>query len=552
MRTIDGTLEYVNGAPAKYIKITFTLVDPNNKPTSSYVAETYERVYGSFIATTDENGDFSISLWENDKLVDTTSYLVQVDLDSDVPFTAALASGAGSLDWLEFKVAGNSVDPATLEILAEYIARAEAAAVNAESDAEQTALDRIATNADSAQTALDAIATAADRVQTGLDAAATAQDLIDITAIYDNFDDRYLGEKATAPTADNDGDPLQEGAIYWNTTTKNHYTWNGSAWQIWNSGVTLDTTQTITGKKTFLYPLIIYSAGDANTNPNTTTYEKGRFSYSAGMPNIPYNTLSWYIDTKFYNNTSSDRMQRATPYETEANALIYGTWERTYFSGTWSPWYRIDQQNYACTWYVDQVNGSDTNTGNTTTTAFKTLRHAISNVASGCRATIKIIGDYTWIASVDGVSANIGNKAVTITSNNTSSLSTLTFNRDATSSAFIYVSSGGQISLPAINMITLDSSSYIIWASNGGSISIGSNSYSATLQIGNNSRFVTLINSNLYYAKIAETMGTTNSVIAYCFVGEIYSEGTHSVNVKDYISGLVINGSGYKNAIANI
>jgi hypothetical protein len=38
--------------------------------------------------------------------------------------------------------------------------------------------------------------------------------------IYDLFDDRFLGYKAADPVADNDGNALQEGAIYWNTVAK--------------------------------------------------------------------------------------------------------------------------------------------------------------------------------------------------------------------------------------------------------------------------------------------------------------------------------------------
>jgi|GEM_PF-5319070 len=37
-------------------------------------------------------------------------------------------------------------------------------------------------------------------------------------AIFDNFDDKYLGPKATAPTVDNDGNPLTTGALYYKTT----------------------------------------------------------------------------------------------------------------------------------------------------------------------------------------------------------------------------------------------------------------------------------------------------------------------------------------------
>lgn len=37
-------------------------------------------------------------------------------------------------------------------------------------------------------------------------------------AIFDSFDDKYLGPKAVAPTVDNDGDPLSTGALYFKTT----------------------------------------------------------------------------------------------------------------------------------------------------------------------------------------------------------------------------------------------------------------------------------------------------------------------------------------------
>jgi hypothetical protein len=47
---------------------------------------------------------------------------------------------------------------------------------------------------------------------------------------YDNFDDRYLGAKTSAPTLDNDGNALITGAIYWNTPGATMYAWTGSTW----------------------------------------------------------------------------------------------------------------------------------------------------------------------------------------------------------------------------------------------------------------------------------------------------------------------------------
>lgn len=50
-------------------------------------------------------------------------------------------------------------------------------------------------------------------------AASAAQSLIDMLALYDQFDDRYLGAKAADPTLDNDGNALADGAFYVSTTS---------------------------------------------------------------------------------------------------------------------------------------------------------------------------------------------------------------------------------------------------------------------------------------------------------------------------------------------
>ena len=68
---------------------------------------------------------------------------------------------------------------------------------------------------------VDAVAGSATAAAASAAAAATT---------YDNFDDRYLGAKAIAPTLDNDGDALLEGAIYWNTSTNAMYAWTGAEW----------------------------------------------------------------------------------------------------------------------------------------------------------------------------------------------------------------------------------------------------------------------------------------------------------------------------------
>jgi hypothetical protein len=47
---------------------------------------------------------------------------------------------------------------------------------------------------------------------------------------YDNFDDRYLGAKSSAPSVDNDGNALLTGAIYWNSVANAMFAWTGTEW----------------------------------------------------------------------------------------------------------------------------------------------------------------------------------------------------------------------------------------------------------------------------------------------------------------------------------
>jgi hypothetical protein len=61
-------------------------------------------------------------------------------------------------------------------------------------------------------------------------ATAAAASATAAAASYDSFDDRYLGAKAYAPSVDNDGNALVEGALYWNSTSNAMLAWDGSAW----------------------------------------------------------------------------------------------------------------------------------------------------------------------------------------------------------------------------------------------------------------------------------------------------------------------------------
>jgi hypothetical protein len=85
-----------------------------------------------------------------------------------------------------------------------------------------------ATSATSAASSASAASTSASNAASSSSIATTAAS--NAEAIYDSFDDRYLGAKSTAPSLDNDGNALLTGAIYWNTTSTSLFIWTGSAW----------------------------------------------------------------------------------------------------------------------------------------------------------------------------------------------------------------------------------------------------------------------------------------------------------------------------------
>jgi len=96
-----------------------------------------------------------------------------------------------------------------------------------------------ATAASASATAAAASATNAATSETNAanSATAAATSATDAANSYDDFDDRYLGAKATAPSLDNDGDALVIGALYFNTTVDIMYVYGSSGWQAAGSSV---------------------------------------------------------------------------------------------------------------------------------------------------------------------------------------------------------------------------------------------------------------------------------------------------------------------------
>ena len=103
-------------------------------------------------------------------------------------------------------------------------------------------VDTITGSLSSAQTnataaAASATAAATSATNAGNSATAAASSATSAASSYDDFDDRYLGAKSSAPSTDNDGDAIVAGALYFNTTTDIMYVYGGSGWQAAGSSV---------------------------------------------------------------------------------------------------------------------------------------------------------------------------------------------------------------------------------------------------------------------------------------------------------------------------
>ncbi len=75
--------------------------------------------------------------------------------------------------------------------------------------------------------ATESAASASDSAASAVSAASSAASA---AALLDNFDDRYLGSKTSDPSLDNDGNPLQDGALYENSTTGKMRVYTTSGW----------------------------------------------------------------------------------------------------------------------------------------------------------------------------------------------------------------------------------------------------------------------------------------------------------------------------------
>lgn len=131
------------------------------------------------------------------------------------------ASNASSSASTAFTQASNAATSATTATTQAGIATTKATEA-------ATSAANASSSASSASTSATNSATSASAASTAQIAAETAQSAAE--AIYDNFDDRYLGAKATDPTLDNDGNALLIGALFFSTSDNIMKVYTATGW----------------------------------------------------------------------------------------------------------------------------------------------------------------------------------------------------------------------------------------------------------------------------------------------------------------------------------
>jgi hypothetical protein len=142
-------------------------------------------------------------------------------VDSNVGSVSASATAAAASASAAATSASNASTSASAASASQSAAASSASSAS-------TSASNASTSASSASTSASNASTSATNASTSATSAASSA--ASALAAFDSFDDRYLGSKASDPTVDNDGDPLNAGDIYFNTTLSIMRVYTGTAW----------------------------------------------------------------------------------------------------------------------------------------------------------------------------------------------------------------------------------------------------------------------------------------------------------------------------------
>lgn len=189
------------------------------------------------LGTPTANADASTKAYVDSTVGTVSSYATSAAASAAAALASETAAGTSETNAAtsETNAATSATNSATSATNSATSATASAASATAAATSE--------TNAATSETNASTSATAASNSATS--AASSAASAL---AAFDNFDDTYLGTKTSDPATDNDGDPLNAGDLYFNSTLGVMKVYTGSAWVIaYVPGDAANITSTATG-----------------------------------------------------------------------------------------------------------------------------------------------------------------------------------------------------------------------------------------------------------------------------------------------------------------
>jgi hypothetical protein len=202
------------GATTATTKASEAATSATNAATSETNAETAE--------TNAETAETNASIYATNAATSATNSATSAT-SSDTARAASVVAKVAA------ETAETNAETAEANALASKNAAATSATNSANSAAEaSTSENNAAVSAATATTKASESSTSATAAAASATSASASKDAA--LAALDSFDDRYLGQKSSDPTVDNDGDALVAGALYFNTTDSVMKVYEGSVW----------------------------------------------------------------------------------------------------------------------------------------------------------------------------------------------------------------------------------------------------------------------------------------------------------------------------------
>ena len=309
-----------NSATAAAASATAAATSETNAATSETNAATSE----TNAATSETNAATSETNAATSATNSATSATNAATSETNAASSAATATTQAGIATTQ---ATNASTSATSAASSATSASTSATTATTQATAASNSATNAATSESNASTYASNASTSATNAETAKTAAETAQAAAE--AALDNFDDTYLGAKASDPSVDNDGDPLTDGDLYFNTTTNQLKYWDGSSWV--GIGVNTDETVKVSANDTtngYLNGKLV-----AGSNINFTENNDGSNETLTISSALTYPTIS-SISPDTVTNSATDIVITGTNFVITPNVEIISTTGAIYYPNT--------------------------------------------------------------------------------------------------------------------------------------------------------------------------------------------------------------------------